>query len=181
MRRLRLKGSWWFAQVHGGSWHFIWRELWFYLLYFLCFCSRIFTVCVLSHSVMSDSVTPWTVACSLLCPWNSLGKNTAVGCQCLSGGSSQPRARTQVSCIAGRFFIVLERTVFVFSTLGENKTKMKKCIPHIQLCLSAHLDFTERNSNEFLLFSLGKAKRGCPAHEVIVMPLSQLWSEISAL
>ena len=74
-----------------------------------------------------------------------------------------------------------EPNAFVFSTLGENKTKMKKCIPHIQFCLSAHLDFTERNSNEFLLFSLGKAKRGCPAHEVIGMPLNQLWSEISAV
>lgn len=37
---------------------------------------------------------------------------------------------------------------FVFSTLGENKTKMKRCIPHNQLCLSAYLDFTERNGNE---------------------------------
>ena len=67
-----------------------------------------------------------------------------------------------------------EPNAFVFSTLGENKTKMKKCIPHIHFCLSVHLDFTERNSNAFLLFSLGKAKGGCPAHEVIVMPLNQL-------
>ena len=25
-------------------------------------------------------VTPWTVACGLLCPWESPGKNTGVGC-----------------------------------------------------------------------------------------------------
>ena len=28
-------------------------------------------------------VTPWTVATRLLCPWNSLGKNTVVGCHFL--------------------------------------------------------------------------------------------------
>ena len=32
-----------------------------------------------SHSVVSDSVTPWTVACHLLCPWDFPGKNTGVG------------------------------------------------------------------------------------------------------
>ena len=28
-------------------------------------------------------VTPWTVAARLLCPWDSLGKNTGVGCRVL--------------------------------------------------------------------------------------------------
>ena len=37
----------------------------------------------------------------LLCLRDSPGKNTGVGC---SRGSSQPRDRTWVSCIAGRFF-----------------------------------------------------------------------------
>ena len=38
---------------------------------------------------------------------DSLGKNTGVGCHAfLQGGSSQPRDRTQVSPIAGRFFTV---------------------------------------------------------------------------
>ena len=33
---------------------------------------------------MSDSVTPWTVACArLLCPWNFPGQNTGVGCHFL--------------------------------------------------------------------------------------------------
>ena len=30
--------------------------------------------------------TPWTVACQLLCPWDSSGKNTAVGCHFLLQG-----------------------------------------------------------------------------------------------
>ena len=35
-----------------------------------------------SRSVVSDSATHWTVDSSvrLLCPWNSPGKNTGVGC-----------------------------------------------------------------------------------------------------
>ena len=33
-----------------------------------------------SHSVVFDSVTPWTVATRLLHPWNFPGKNTEVGC-----------------------------------------------------------------------------------------------------
>ena len=39
-------------------------------------------VCV-SHSVVSSSVTPGTVARRLLCPWDSPGKNTGVGCHAL--------------------------------------------------------------------------------------------------
>ena len=31
-------------------------------------------------------VTPWTVAWQLLCPWDSPGKNTGVGCHCLFQG-----------------------------------------------------------------------------------------------
>ena len=41
--------------------------------------------CVLSHSVVSNSATPWTV-CSL--PGSSLGKNTGVGCHALFQGIS---------------------------------------------------------------------------------------------
>ena len=59
-----------------------------------------------SRSVVSTSLLPWTVACRLLCPWNSPGQNTGVGSCFFSRGSSQPRDWTQVSCIAGRFFIV---------------------------------------------------------------------------
>ena len=36
---------------------------------------------VLSHSVMSDSLQPHGLEPTrLLCPWDSLGKNTGVGC-----------------------------------------------------------------------------------------------------
>ena len=37
----------------------------------------------ISRSVMSDSVTPWTVTHQALCPWNFPGKNTGVDCHSL--------------------------------------------------------------------------------------------------
>ena len=40
-----------------------------------------------SHLVVSNSVTPWTVAHKLLCPWKSPGKNTGVGCHFLLQGT----------------------------------------------------------------------------------------------
>ena len=53
-----------------------------------------------SHSVMSDCLWPH----ELYSPWNSPGQNSGVGSLFFSRGSSQPRDRTQVSRIAGRFF-----------------------------------------------------------------------------
>ena len=37
-------------------------------------------------SCVQLSATLWTVACRLLCPWDSLGKNTGVGCHALFQG-----------------------------------------------------------------------------------------------
>ena len=53
-----------------------------------------------SCSVVSDS------SCShgLYSPWNSPGQNTGVGSLSLLQGIFQPRDRTQISSIAGRFF-----------------------------------------------------------------------------
>ena len=52
-------------------------------------------VCVLIASVMSNSVAPWTAApARLLCPWDSPGKNTGVGCICSSSRSCRPRGGT---------------------------------------------------------------------------------------
>ena len=55
---------------------------------------------------MSDSLGP----ARLLCPWNSLGKNTCVGCH---SRLHEPR----VSFIAGKFFIVWATKVFWFQGL----------------------------------------------------------------
>ena len=50
-----------------------------------------------SCSVVSNFLPPP----GLYSPWNSPGQNTGVG-----RGSSQPRNQTQISCIAGGFFII---------------------------------------------------------------------------
>ena len=68
-------------------------------LKFLCFCF------VLSHSVMPNSLQNCSLPDSSV-HGDSLGKNTGVGCHALLQGSFQPRGRTQVSHIAGRFFTI---------------------------------------------------------------------------
>ena len=42
--------------------------------------------CLVAQSCLTLSVTPWTVACQLLCPWDFPGKNTGVGCHFLLQG-----------------------------------------------------------------------------------------------
>ena len=60
-----------------------------------CIVSRFFTIwttCYLTFSeckvvsVVSDSATIWTTARQLLCPWDSPGRNTGVGCHFLLQG-----------------------------------------------------------------------------------------------
>ena len=61
---------------------------------------------VLSHSVMSNSAAPWNVAHQALCSCDSPSKNLEWVAMPSSRVSYQLRDRTQVSCIAGRFFTV---------------------------------------------------------------------------
>ena len=42
-----------------------------------------------SHSVISDSLWPCGLYISLLCPWNSPGKNTGVGCHYIANNLSK--------------------------------------------------------------------------------------------
>ena len=60
---------------------------------------------------MSDSATPWTVApqAPLSMGFSQLEKLLEWVAIPFSRGSSQPMDQTQVSCIAGRFFIVWAR------------------------------------------------------------------------
>ena len=45
--------------------------------------SLLVSACVLSHSIVSDSATPWTVVCQAPLSMGSPGKNTGVGCHAL--------------------------------------------------------------------------------------------------
>ena len=54
------------------------------------------------HACSVTSVVSDSMPARLLCPWDSPGKNTGVGCHVLlPRGSSWPRDRTSVSCTAG--------------------------------------------------------------------------------
>ena len=64
---------------------------------------------VLSHSVMSDSATPWNVALQASLSMGFLQARILEWVAMSSSrGSSQPREETQVSCIAGRFLTTRE-------------------------------------------------------------------------
>ena len=73
----------------------------------VCVCG---CVCILLVVAVLSRVqlfaTPWIVAHWLLCPRDFPDKNTGVGAAIsFSRGSSQPKDRTHVSCIAGGLFI----------------------------------------------------------------------------
>ena len=56
-------------------------------------------VLILSCSVVSDSLWPYELQSSrFLCPWDSPGKNTGVGCRAFLRGSFWPRDQTRISC-----------------------------------------------------------------------------------
>ena len=55
----------------------------------------------MSNSLGRDGWKP----ARLLCPSDSPGKDTGVGCMASSRGSFQPRAQTHSFCITGGFFI----------------------------------------------------------------------------
>ena len=78
-----------------------------------------------SHSVMSNYVQPHgphglSQPARLLCPWNSPGKNTGVGCHLLLQGIFP----TQVSYIAGGVFTtwITRDSPFTFTSLNHSKT-----------------------------------------------------------
>ena len=70
-------------------------SLWILLSVSLSFC--LFLLFSMSHSFTCPCVCsvaqscptlcdPWNIACQVLCPWDSLGKNTGVGCHALLQG-----------------------------------------------------------------------------------------------
>ena len=73
-------------------------------LYLRRYCSL--SACVLSlFSCVGLFMALWTVA-RLLCPRDSPGKNTGMGCHALVQGSSRSRDQTLLSCTAGGLFIL---------------------------------------------------------------------------
>ena len=58
-------------------------------------------ICVLSHlSHVRLFATPWTVTGRLICPWDSPGNNTRVGCPALLQGIFPTQGLTCVCCVS---------------------------------------------------------------------------------
>ena len=79
--------------------------------FYVCWHKVVHVVVVQACSVMSSSVTLWTVAHRLLCPLDFPGKSIGVDCHFFSRGSSQPRDQTHVfyllrGCLAGSLPLV---------------------------------------------------------------------------
>ena len=111
-------GAWW-AAVYGVAQSRTWLKwlsssgssvyVYIYIFFFKHYFVDSFPVCVcvcvcLIASVVSVFffffVTLWSIASQAICPWDSAGKNTGVGCHASSRGSSEPRDRTHVSYIS---------------------------------------------------------------------------------
>ena len=104
---------------------------------------------MLSHSVMSDSLQPhglWPT--SLLCPWDSPGKNTGVGCPFILQGILLTQ-ETETESLAS---LVLAGGLFTTVPTGNPliiKTKHKKhvwSLPTPGLCSSLGIDVSQEKS-----------------------------------
>ena len=96
-------------------------------------------ICVISLSVMSNSVTPWTVAHQAPLSMGILQARILEWVAMPSSrGHSQPRNLTQVSLIAGRFFIIWvtrEASVYMYIRFTLNDSlKIFKYI-HTYICI----------------------------------------------
>ena len=79
---------------------------------------------------MSNSLQPHRLPpARLLCPWDSPGKNTGASSHYPSRGSSQPRDRTWVFHIAGRFLTVWATKEALLSFNSMLITSYIWCLP----------------------------------------------------
>ena len=99
-----------------------------------------------SCSVVSDSLRPH----GLYSPWNSPGQNTEVGSLSFSRDSSQPRDRTQVSCILGR---ILTSWGTIEASCAIKKTEHRRTDAFKLWCWRRLLrgSWTARRSNQSIL------------------------------
>jgi len=135
--------------------------------FYVCWHKVVHVVVVQACSVMSSSVTLWTVAHRLLCPLDFPGKSIGVDCHFFSRGSSQPRDQTHVSCIGRRvpyhwaigeateLFIILSN-----SGLGWEGPSCKSAdwSGNSSLCVCHHIR-TSRPAGAFSSPGLGRSTR----------------------
>ena len=88
-----------------------------------CMCAKSLQSCPTLQSYGSSPTR-------LLCPWDSLGKNSALSCHTLLQGSSWLRDQTWVSCIADRLF-----------TLWATRESPLICCRFIQIVKNGKISF----------------------------------------
>ena len=135
--------------------------------FYVCWHKVVHVVVVQACSVMSSSVTLWTVAHRLLCPLDFPGKSIGVDCHFFSRGSSQPRDQTHVSCIGRRVpyhWAIGEATeLFIIlcnSGLGWEGPSCKSAdwSGNSSLCVCHHIR-TSRPAGAFSSPGLGRSTR----------------------
>ena len=94
------------------------------------------SLCVLDTSVTSDSLWPHGLCSTrLLCPWDSPGKSTGVGCHVLLQEIFPTQGSNPVSHIAGRFFT----TWAAYRKLRHHSFK-EHCLPTALSITSLHIN-----------------------------------------
>ena len=113
-------------------------------------------LCVLSRSVMSNSLWPRELPASLLSPWNFPGKNTGADCHFLFQGIFLTRGWTCISCI-GRHSLPLSHldpmNSFIFRLLNRKKNYI--------------LDFPVQKSHSATFLSIKSVSSYCTEHTVV--------------
>ena len=86
-----------------------------------------------SFSRVQLFATPWTVACRLLCPWNSPGKNTGVGCHSLLQGILLTQGSNPgfLHCRQILYCLSQENPIIVYHCLKNVSDKISKTIEEI--------------------------------------------------
>ena len=103
------------------------------------------------HSVVSDSATPWIVAC--LAPLSvgfSRQKSLEWIATPFSRGSSQPSNWTQISCIAGGFFTV-ELPGNVNNFVNKSACFMQIYFNTLSCCLPIWYNVSQMDSGEIII------------------------------
>ena len=118
--------------------------------------------CLLSRfSHVRLFATPWTVAHQAPLSLGFSSKNTGVSCHFLLQGSSQPRDRSRLFCIAGRFFTIWATSEASTMERDDHKETFRPVvmIPWMRLLASTHGTLSLEKNVYFTIWLLLILKR----------------------
>ena len=126
-------------------------------------------ICVLNQfSHVRLFGTLWTIATSLLCRWDSPGKNTGVGCHALLKGIFPTHRSNPHLLLAGRLFTTSvtwetplrkEQKILQYATLSKNKFYFVQLLFHQKLCLYLCMSVETGSISIFLLCNAVRKKK----------------------